>query len=215
MSRIDITGNRYGRLKVINYAYSAKNQRHWVCLCDCGNITLPTTNSLKKGNTTSCGCRARELTKKFNHDRRKYKMEYEKNRPVLYYTWLNMCRRCNNPKMPDYYRYGGRGIKVCDEWLDYSTFEEWAMNSGWEKGLTLDRIDNEGNYFPENCRWATRDQQANNKRTCIFLTYNGKTQTMAQWARECGVSSTTISNRYHAGWDAERIITTPVKKKSL
>ncbi len=124
-----------------------------------------------------------------------------KSKTKLYENWCNMKRRCYNKKNKDYYNYGGRGIVVCDEWLnDFDVFYNWAYQNGYEDGLTLDRINSSGNYEPNNCRWATRKQQANNTRRNVLLTYNGKTQNMRQWADELGISYYNISKRHYRGW---------------
>ena len=142
---------------------------------------------------------------------RKYIGEYtSKSRPRLYWTWLNMIRRCENPKSPDYHRYGAIGISVCEEWHDLSTFLDWAYSHNWAEGLTLDRIDNEGNYCPENCRWADRHTQCNNKRTNTFLEFNGKKQTVANWAHEHGVLPEVLYGRIESGWPVEDVIQTPL-----
>lgn len=143
---------------------------------------------------------------------RKYVGEYtSKSRPRLYWVWYNMIRRCENPKSPDYYRYGALGISVCDEWHDLPTFLNWAYSHNWAEGLTLDRIDNEGNYCPENCRWADKFTQSNNKRTNTFLEFDGKKQTVANWAREQGISPEVLYDRIERDWPIEDILQTPVR----
>lgn len=118
--------------------------------------------------------------------------------------------RCTQPKYDKYQYYGKRGISVCPEWTDsFDVFQEWALSHGYEEGLTLDRIDNDRNYEPDNCRWVTMKEQANNKTTNHLLTYNGKTQTMQQWSEELGLSYAAISKRLSAGWDVERTLSEP------
>jgi hypothetical protein len=119
-----------------------------------------------------------------------------------------MMTRCNNPKSDRYYRYGGRGIKVCDEWLhNYTAFRDWALSHGYEEGLTIDRIDLDGNYNPENCRWITPSEQMKNTSTNCFLTFNGETLILAEWSRRVGISAETISRRIKRGWSIERALT--------
>lgn len=118
-----------------------------------------------------------------------------------------MKRRCFNSHCPEYSNYGARGITVCDEWLSFESFCNWAMANGYTDELTIDRIDNNGNYEPSNCRWVDKFVQANNTRTNHFLTYNGKTQTVAQWARELGISHKTLENRVAQGWSDEKALT--------
>ena len=122
------------------------------------------------------------------------------SRTNIYHTWRNMKARCDNPNLKSYQRYGGRGITVCDEWVkSFQAFYEWAITNGYQKGLTLDRIDNDKGYCPENCRWATWEQQSRNKSRNVMLTYNGKTQCMTDWAKERGISFDAIKKRYRTG----------------
>ena len=124
-----------------------------------------------------------------------------------------MVQRCMNPKNKGYHNYGGRGIKVCDEWLnDSKAFVEWSLANGYEQGLSIDRIDNDGDYSPENCRWATRKQQSNNTRKNLLLTFNGETHTCAEWADIFGVDRNRFHHRLKQGWDLERILNEPAKE---
>lgn len=133
------------------------------------------------------------------------------SRSRLYTTWNNMKQRCSNAARRDFPAYGGRGITVCDEWQkSFWAFYHWAMASGYEPHLTLDRIETDGPYCPENCRWATKKDQANNRRTNRFLTHEGRTQSMKQWADELGMDHTTLWRRLAYGWPVERALTEPV-----
>jgi len=134
-----------------------------------------------------------------------------------YNTWKAMRARCNNPNNPCYKNYGGRGIKVCDEWdKDSLAFIRWALSHGWQEGLTLDRIDNNGDYTPENCRWITRQQQLLNRRSNRIMTLNGKSQTMKEWADELGINQQTLSNRINRQkWDDEKALTTPIDTSKI
>lgn len=126
----------------------------------------------------------------------------------LYYTWSNMKKRCQNESAPDYSRYGGRGIKVCSRWQSFKVFETDMMPT-YKKGLSLDRIDNNGNYCPENCRWATAIEQANNTRRVKPITFNGLTMTLNQWARHLGIKRSTLSMRHYGyGWPIEKTLST-------
>ena len=135
----------------------------------------------------------------------------------LYYILAVMKNRCLNPKAQYYHRYGGRGIRVCDEWMkDFQSFYDWAMANGYREGLSIDRIDNDGNYCPENCRWTTTMKQANNRSTNHLISHDGKTNTIAEWSRITGIPHGVISSRINRyGWECGKALTTPVKQKKL
>lgn len=139
--------------------------------------------------------------------------EQKNGKPRLYRIWANMRTRCNNPNFTKYEDYGGRGIKVCQEWQRFELFYEWAMANGYADTLTLDRIDNDNGYSPTNCRWVTQTEQCNNKRNNHLLTYNGETLTIAQWAKRLGVNYFSLHDRItKLGWSAEKAISTPIKQ---
>ena len=129
----------------------------------------------------------------------------------LYRIWQVMRGRCRNPNHSEYHRYGARGITVCPEWDSYPIFKSWALDNGYDDTLTIDRINTNGPYCPSNCRWATMKEQSNNRRTCHLLTYNGKTQTLMQWAEETGLSRGAFKQRLQRGWSVEATLTTPLK----
>lgn len=134
----------------------------------------------------------------------------EKQRHILQQKLCDMKRRCYNPEEKFYKDYGGRGIKVCDEWMDkkegHSNFQKWAVENGWEEGRSIDRIDVNGNYEPNNCRWATPEEQANNRRNNNYVTINGVTKTTSEWARQIGISQNAFTGRINSGWTGEELL---------
>ena len=138
---------------------------------------------------------------------------YESLNPIrytrLYRIWLNMRTRCNNPHFYHYSRYGGRGIKVCSEWDSYDAFEKWAYENGYKDTLTIDREDNDKGYFPDNCRWATAKEQANNRKSSVYVEHNGEKHTYAEWADMAGIKYKVFMNRIYRGWTMEKALTTP------
>ncbi|GAB7390130.1 hypothetical protein [Lactococcus garvieae] len=164
---IDLTGQKFGKLKVISRAENRGKQVMWYCQCSCGNKTIVRANHLRSGATKSCGCLEKENRFKMNlkHGGAKGKGCQER----LYGVWLGMRKRCFNPNEPAFPNYGGRGITICDEWSDYSIFRKWALANGYDKDAplgkcTIDRINNDGNYEPSNCRWVDMKVQRNNQR---------------------------------------------------
>ena len=192
-------GKRYGRLTVINIDESKKGGRqgyYYICKCDCGNTVSVRGNTLGK-NTNSCGCLKKEQDKK-NLGRYTTGQSHSK----LACIWYHMRSRCNNKRDTNYLRYGARGIRVCQEWdEDFLTFKEWADKNGYEEGLTIDRIDPNGNYEPCNCRWLTLSKQQNNKRVTLWVLHNGEYKSLKEAYNEekPSVSYQTAKTRYHKG----------------
>lgn len=197
----DLTGQRFERLIVIERSgVSGSGKAQWLCKCDCGNETIATTDSLKRSKVTSCGCRHKEIVSTVN-------TTHGMTNTRLHTIWAGMKNRCTNSKDYNYRNYGARGIKVCNEWSNsFLSFYNWALNNGYSGNLTIDRINNNGNYEPSNCKWSTDKEQSNNKRTNLYITYNGITQTAKQWSEELGINYNTIRTRYHKGWPASNIL---------
>ena len=211
---IDLTGQRFGRWTVICRAGidDAGKNSTWLCRCDCGNEKIVSKVSLKNGSSKSCGCYNSELSKqriKVLHVQ--HRDEYPKI-DRLYSIWRKMRNRCLNPLNSEFKNYGGRGIDICSEWDNFYEFQEWALNAGYGPTLTLDRIDVNGDYGPENCRWVSIRRQQRNKRKTIYLTLDDVRKPMADWAEEIGISWRTLHSRYMRGWSDKRILTTPVQK---
>lgn len=197
----DISGQRFGRLIAVkpDGRYKSGNIR-WLCRCDCGSYTHTSVSALKNGESMSCGCYASERMTKLNTKHGGFGTR-------LYEIWRQMHRRCYGENTANYKNYGGRGITVCEEWHDYSTFEKWAMSHGYQEDLTIDRIDVNGNYCPKNCRWATDKEQANNKRNSHFVYYQGEKHTISEWADIYAVNQVKLRDRLNRNeWDLEKAL---------
>ena len=222
---IDISNQRFGRLVAIEPAGTSKKGRMmWKCICDCGNIAIVDGQYLRRGDTKSCGCRRYDTSQlePYRHKpHRKSNAEYVPRydgyvKPVLYDVWTGMKDRCYNTRNRSYKVYGGKGIRVCEEWFeDFQVFNDWAVASGYETGLSIDRIDNDGNYCPENCRWVTPIEQANNKSNSHKIMYNGETHTIAEWSRISGMNYDLIKSRIYRGWSADEVFETPLGEYPL
>lgn len=204
----DISGAKFGKLVVLGYAgHNTSGRASWYCECECKRVVAVWALSLSNGNTSSCGCALSGNRLKHGH------ALSGKPRSATYYTWANMLTRCFNPKSEDYRNYGGRGITVCSEWrLDFRSFLGYMGDK--PRGMTIERIDNDGNYQPGNVRWATKKEQANNTRSNRWITCNGKTKNISQWAKDMNVDVALLHNRIHKGWSDERTVTTPIIKYS-
>ena len=189
----DLTGQRFGRLLVIGLDDRDTRKTYFYCKCDCGNIKSIRSDSLLCGAIRSCGCMKQEQDKVNLTANHKHKMSHTR----LYEIWQGMKARCYNPNNSRYFDYGGRGITVCDEWReDFCEFSRWATESGYDKSLTIDRIDNNGNYSPENCRWADMKTQCRNRRSNINITIGNATKTLAEWCEIFDVPYHVIRGRY-------------------
>lgn len=221
MSRflIDLTGKTFDKLYVIKRAEKPNgikdSSSYWLCKCDCGKIKAISSKSLRNKDTKSCGCIRKKPYKIKNNDT---------TIKHLYRIWCYMKNRCYNKNLKYYIDWGGRGIKVCDEWLGENGFENfynWAINNGWKyekqpngkNKWTLDRINNDKDYSPENCRFVTMKEQCNNRRSSHYVTYNGETLTMIQWAEKLNIPVYLIRNRLKYNWDMERVFDISNMKK--
>lgn len=204
---IDLTGKKFNYLTVVNRVENDKKGcARWNCLCNCGNYKIVRASNLKSNAVKSCGC----LSKKPPYN----KIHGESN-SRLYRKWSSMKKRCYDENQKNYNDYGGRGIKVCDEWRnDFLAFKEWTLRTRDDESLTLERIDVNGDYSPENCTWLDAKGQANNRRNCILFTYNGKTQNLMQWCEELDLKYKLIHDRIKKyGWSFEKAISIPIKKQ--
>lgn len=200
----NLTGQKFGRLTVIGFAYKklvGKNYKYyWNCLCECGTNCIVESYNLKSGTSKSCGCYRKSFRKKHN---------LTKSR--LYRIWRGIRTRCKNPKIKEYVRYGGRGIKVCDEWgNNFISFYNWAIENGYQDDLTIDRINNNNDYKPSNCRWVTMEEQSQNTKKVIKITYNNEAYSLSKWARIIGINRNTLYTRYKNGWNVEEMLTTKI-----
>lgn len=198
---IDLTGQKFGRLTVVERAedMSPGNVR-WSCVCDCGNKTVAQSASLRSGRHLSCGCIQRESATRHGKEGSKE-----------YLAWAAMKQRCLNPDNKSFRIYGGRGITVCDSWLLFENF--YADMGDAPEGMSLDRIDNDRGYSPENCRWATVKVQSNNRRTSRVIEYMGASKTLTQWASEFGLSPISLTSRLKLGWDIHTALTKPIDRR--
>jgi len=196
----NIVGKRFGLLVVLEKTAKRTNSGSiiWKCVCDCGNIHEVGSWNLQNGHSTSCGCHKKETSS------RTFLKNFTKHghsSTQTYNVWNNMMRRCNDHKNPAYENYGGRGITVCEEWKDIVNFI--ADMGERPKGMTLDRIDNNKGYFKDNCRWATKEQQANNKRNNHNINHLGETMSITQLAKKHGIERNKLSYRLNNGWSIE------------
>jgi len=212
-NRKDLTGQKFGRLTVIRFSHmSEKSESYWICECDCGNKEVRPIKGkyLKNGGTKSCGCLSLENTinlieKSRNTGKRGIRMSNNEYpyKEKLKNVWGSMKERCYNPNSNSYKWYGEKGVKIYSEWLDrklgFFNFYNWAINNGYKEGLTIDRVDYDGNYEPSNCEWVTPIIQSNNTCRNIKINIRNKTQTLAEWAREYNLPYRLVLNRYNHG----------------
>ena len=189
----DLTGKKFGKLEVIGVHDTGSRKTYYVCQCDCGNVKVVRADSLISGATKSCGCIKKERDKTNLTANHRHKMSGTR----IYETWQDMKRRCYNKQNVRYNRYGGRGIKVCEEWLNnFQSFYDWAIRNGYSDDLTIDRIDNDGNYEPSNCRWSTVKEQCNNRSSNINITIGNATKSLMSWCEIFNVDYKKVHARY-------------------
>lgn len=198
--KIDLTGEQYGKLTVLDIAVDIPGKKKkWLCRCECGNEVVVAGSNLRNGHTTGCkDCAIKKL--------HKVKIKHDMSKSKLYQVWNGMLNRCENKNTKAYIDYGGRGISVCSEWHDSATFFEWALQNGYEEGKQIDRIDNDGNYEPNNCRWVSRQENANNKRNNRRFYYDGKLMTMAEIARANNINYKLFHKHLSKGMSVEEAI---------
>ena len=199
---INLVGHRFGRLVVTGRADNKKRKVAWHYACDCGRVGVAFGGDLRDGRQQSCGCLHREIVTKHNH-----------HKSGAYKSWQAMKSRCYNQEAQGYRHYGGRGIRVCERWL--TSFDNFLADMGDRPpGYTLDRLNVDGHYEPGNCRWATRSQQARNRRDSRTYTHDGLTMTLDDWAGRLGLDRELIRARLRIGWSFAKATTTPPPGRS-
>lgn len=199
---IDITDQKFNRLTAIKYSHRKQWHYYWVFRCECGTEKPIRVDQVKSGTTKSCGCLNKELYKTRN-------VTHGMSKTNIYRAWVGMVDRCSNIKNSKYGDYGGRGITVCDRWLTFVNFFQ-DMGGRPFQNAEIDRINNNGNYEPNNCKWSTRTEQNRNKRDSAKVTFNGETKCLSEWAIIYNIDRGTLRSRLHRGWSFERSTTGPL-----
>lgn len=202
---IDIVGQRFGNLVVIEKIDDKRTR--YKCECDCGNIVSVNGYNLRHGIANPCSC-----SQRFQSGENNATYKHGGTGTRLYGIWQGMLNRCRNPKVERYNHYGGKGVVVCDEWKDFSTFRGWAISNGYKDTLSIDRVDANGDYCPSNCRWADDKAQANNKTSNHIIEVNGESHNISEWSAITGINKGTIQSRLRRGWPPERAVSEPVRK---
>ena len=204
LKKENIIGIKFGRLTVLKEIEKNKNLRTFECVCECGNKKIVFKKYLKNGETKSCGCLKKEYLKN-----KTIGLKHGMSRTKFYKMYDSIKKRCLNKNNKDYKNYGGRGIKICEEWLNkengFINFYNWSMENGYKEGLSIDRINNNGNYEPKNCRWITNKEQQRNTRNNVFLTYKGETHCLAEWAEILNLTHSCIKGRHSRNLPIEKI----------
>ena len=204
---LELTGQRFGRLTAIRREGTSNDGKAlWTCRCECGSLVTTKSTLLKSGRTRSCGCLQRETVVAIN---KACKTTHLSTKSRLYSEWRGMRRRCSENNTEKCKYYADRGITVCDEWRNsFVAFRDWALANGYRDDLTIDRIDNDGNYCPENCRWTTVAEQNRNRSCTRIITHDGQTRTLAEWSKITGIAYDKLRKRIAYGWSVERALTT-------
>ena len=203
--KLNLIGERFGRLTVVEYdGISPNGKSMWRCQCECGSICVVRGSKLTSGHTKSCGCYNRDNVKERSST-------HGMSRTRLYNIWRVMLKRCYYKNATNYESYGGRGVRVCDEWRDFVEFQKWALTHGYSDELTIDRISNDGDYTPENCRWVDMMVQSRNTSRNRVITFRGETHCMKDWSDILGINYQTLKQRINVyGWSIERALTAPI-----
>lgn len=206
MKAKDLTNRVFGKLSVKERVLENKNRRAmWLCFCSCGSKIIISSNGLLNGGTKSCGCIKNEKVIE-----RSTKHNLVRN--PIYRVWQNAKNRCYNQNVKEYKNYGGRGIQMCNEWKnDFMPFYQWSIENGYKENLTIDRINNDGNYEPTNCRYATKETQSTNRRNIVFVTYKNEQKTISEWCRLLNLDFNMVYQRIWRGWSAEKAFVHPPK----
>lgn len=211
---LNLINRKFGRLTVVKYSHQNKlYAKYWECKCNCGKKTIVRASALTEGTSRSCGCWQKELMSET-----KYNLIHGMTKTKIYRTWQQVKERCLNEKNQSYKDYGGRGIKICNRWLKFENFRDDMYKSCKEhidkfgtRNTALDRINNNGNYCLNNCRWATQKEQGNNRRNNNIIVFNGKTQNLSQWAEELKMDRNILNLKLYRGWSIKDTLTTPIE----
>lgn len=200
----NLSGRKFGKLNVIEIdKLRTARKTYWLCVCECGNTKSVRSDCLQNGNVSSCGCLKKETDRINLIKNHGHKMSNTR----IYHVWQGMKNRCLNEKNNSYKNYGGRGIKVCDEWVNsFENFYEWSISNGYKNNLTIDRIDNNDGYDPNNCRWVNNEIQANNRRSNVIVEHNGENVNFKKLSQLTGLSINLLSNRYKSGDVGKRLV---------
>lgn len=209
----DLSGKRFGNLQVLSLAPKSGRGTRWLCQCDCGNKTIVARNNLVYGNTKSCGCLVGKANSRKKYGEKSIQKEDSQTKR-LYQIWQGMKARCYNKNNKDYKYYGKLGVSICSEWKDnFEEFYYWSMANGYKENLTIDRINNDKGYSPDNCRWVEQSEQKGNRRNVKMYEYNGESASLAEWARKMGISYKTLYARIHRnGYSIKKALEMPTKK---